>query len=225
MTHSSTNHSAAPSSEQMPDNPGLGLEHAVCYELPMQNAEVSYYPNWLTSKHATHLMHHFIDQLSWYQPTVKLYGKEMKIPRMQAWYGDPDTEYEYSKHLMQPLPWEHRLFKLKEACEQASNTRFNSVLANYYRNGKDSMGMHADDEPELGKQPVIASVSLGQTRRFSFKHIKTKETTRIQLEHGSLLVMKGDTQQYWQHGINKSQTQLGPRLNFTFRSVIPKSLR
>lgn len=218
--------------KQAPENQKRDLEQtslideqAICYELPMQDAQVEYYPNWLTAKHATHLMHYFVEQLQWYQPSVKLYGKEMKIPRLQAWYGDPNTEYEYSKHAMQPLPWDARLHKLKGACEQLTKTQFNSVLANYYRNGNDSMGMHADDEPELGKQAVIASVSLGQARRFTFKHIETKESQRIQLEHGSLLIMKGETQQHWQHGINKSKTQLGSRLNFTFRSVIPTNLR
>jgi len=191
----------------------------------MQDAHVEYYPNWLSSKHASHLMQYFIDKLAWYQPSVKLYGKEMKIPRLQAWYGDLDTEYSYSNHTMQPLQWDSRLFKLKQACEAKCQHSFNSVLANYYRHGNDSMGMHADDEPELGLQAVIASVSLGQARRFTFKHIHTKESQRIQLEHGSLLVMKGSTQQFWQHGINKSKTQLGPRLNFTFRQVIPSHSR
>jgi len=196
---------------------------ASCITLPMENAKVEYYPNWLTHKHAKHLMDYFIKQLQWQQPSIMLYGKERKIPRLQAWYGDPNSQYEYSKLMMQPLPWDTRLANLKLACEQKCNAVFNSVLANLYRNGSDSMGMHSDNEPELGKQAVIASVSLGQTRRLTFKNINTKETHRVGLEHGSLLVMKGDTQQYWQHGINKSRTQLGARLNFTFRQVTPKS--
>lgn len=190
--------------------------------LPMQNAHVEYYPNWLTHKHAKHLMGYFIEQLQWQQPSIVLYGQERKIPRLQAWYGDPDSQYEYSKLMMQPLPWDTRLAKLKYACEQKSGASFNSVLANWYRDGSDSMGMHSDNEPELGTQPVIASVSLGQTRRLTFKNIQTKESHRIGLEHGSLLIMKGDTQQFWQHGINKSRTRLDARLNFTFRYVTPK---
>ena len=222
--HSSL-HSRKGPAEQPAQSNLQGLDHSAVYHLPMQDAQVRYYPNWLSSKHASHLMKYFIEQLHWYQPTVKLYGKEMKIPRLQAWYGDPDTEYEYSKHVMQPLSWDARLHKLKQACEQTTQTSFNSVLANYYRNGNDSMGMHADNEPELGLKPTIASVSLGQTRRFTFKHINSNETQRIALEHGSLLVMQGGTQSFWHHGINKSKTQLGPRLNFTFRSVIPKGQR
>lgn len=190
--------------------------------LPMENAHVEYYPNWLTHKHGKHLMDYFIKHLQWQQPSIVLYGQERKIPRLQAWYGDPDSQYEYSKLKMQPLPWDTRLAKLKSACEQKCGARFNSVLANWYRDGRDSMGMHSDNEPELGAQAVIASLSLGQTRRLSFKNIQTKESHRIGLEHGSLLLMKGDTQKFWQHGINKSQTQLGARLNFTFRYVIPK---
>lgn len=205
-------------------NMGLNYTHNTDahFVLPMQDAEVEYYPNWLTHKHAQHLMTYFIERLQWQQPAITLYGQTRLIPRLQAWYGDPNSQYEYSKLLMQPLPWDSRLHKLKQACEKKCDARFNSVLANYYRNGNDSMGMHADNEPELGHQPIIASVSLGQTRRFTFKHIHSKVTHKIGLEHGSLLIMRGDTQQYWQHGMNKSRTQTGPRLNFTFRSVTPK---
>lgn len=193
--------------------------------LDMPGADVTYYPNWLSHKHAKHLMDYFIANLQWQQPSITLYGKQHLIPRLQAWYGDENTAYEYSKLVMQPLQWDTRLEKLKQACERQCNTKFNSALANWYRSGSDSMGMHADNEPELGSQPIIASVSLGQTRRFSFKHLHTKQSQKIGLEHGSLLVMKGDTQQNWHHGINKSKTQLGPRLNFTFRFVVSKPLQ
>lgn len=189
------------------------------FKLPLKDANVEYVANWLTHKHAKHLMEHFMRSLEWQQPAIRLYGKEHLLPRLQAWYGDPGTEYEYSKLLMKPLPWELRLAKLKEACEQKCNVAFNSVLANWYRDGKDSMGMHADNEAELGSEPTIASVSFGQTRRFIFKNIHTKETYKMLLEHGSLLIMSGDTQKNWHHGINKSKTQHGPRLNFTFRYV------
>ncbi len=198
------------------------LDMSSSFTIPMENGDVTYFPNWLSNKHARHLMDYFIERLQWEQPSLLLYGKLHKIPRLQAWYGDEGTQYEYSKNKMEPLPWEPRLYKLKQACEMSCQTKFNSVLANYYRNGQDSMGMHADDEPELGRQPIIASVSLGQPRRFNFKHKDTKESHKILLEHGSLLVMKGDTQQYWQHGINKSKTQHGARLNFTFRCVLSK---
>lgn len=188
-------------------------------ELPLEDATVRYYPQWLTPKHATSLFKHFLEHLNWQQPSIHLYGKEHLIPRLQAWYGEPDTVYEYSKIKNIPLPWESRLLKLKEACEGICKVQFNSVLANYYRHGQDSMGMHADDEPALGEQPVIASVSLGQARKFSFKHKQSGESYRLQLESGSLLIMSGDTQKNWFHGLNKSRTQTGPRLNFTFRWI------
>lgn len=189
------------------------------YDLPLSGAQVRYYPNWLKAKHASDLFQHFVKQLEWQQPTIRLYGKEHLIPRLQAWYGDPNAQYEYSKMLLKPLDWEPRLFRLKEACEQVAKVEFNSVLANYYRNGQDSMGMHADDEPSLGLEPTIASVSLGQARRFTFKHKETGESHKIQLDHGSLLIMRADTQQNWLHGINKSRTQRDARLNFTFRWI------
>jgi alkylated DNA repair dioxygenase AlkB len=190
--------------------------------LPMQNAHVEYFPNWLTHPQATDLLEYFNNELAWQQASIQLYGKMHKIPRLQAWYGDPNTDYEYSKLKMTPLPWDNRLAKMKQACEQTCGHQFNSALANMYRDGNDSMGMHADNEPELGFEPVIASVSLGQTRRMNFKHIHSKETQRIQLEPGSLLIMKGATQANWQHGINKSKTQVGLRLNFTFRYVVKR---
>lgn len=195
------------------------FDNSHSFTLPLEHGEVVYIPNWLTHKHAKHLMDYFIERLAWEQPSISLYGKLHKIPRLQAWYGDPDTQYEYSKFKMDPLSWEPRLLKLKHACEQASNAKFNSVLANYYRNGQDSMGMHADDEKELGDQPTIASVSLGQQRRIVFKHRISNESHKLLLEHGSLLIMSGDTQKHYLHGINKSKTQVGPRLNFTFRWV------
>lgn len=204
--------------------PNSDIEQQDAYfVLPLENADVKYYPNWLTHKHAKSLMDYFIEQLQWQQPSITLYGQQRLIPRLQAWYGDPDSQYEYSKLLMQPLPWDTRLAKLKQACEQKCEANFNSVLANYYRHGNDSMGMHSDNEPELGQQPVIASVSLGQTRRFTFKNVHSKETYKLGLEHGSLLVMRGNTQQHWHHGLNKSRTQTAPRLNFTFRYVRPNN--
>jgi alkylated DNA repair dioxygenase AlkB len=150
-----------------------------------------------------------------------MFGKSMKVPRLQAWYGDAGTAYTYSGLKMQPLLWEQKLEQLKIYCEQTCETRFNSVLANLYRDGQDSMGMHADDEVELGNEPVIASVSLGQTRQFDFKHRITKAKVRVPLHHGSLLIMRGKTQEHWYHGINKTKRVQQPRLNFTFRYVHP----
>lgn len=188
-------------------------------DLLLPNAQVNIRDLWLSHEDGMSLYSYFYRQLAWQQAHITLYGKQHKIPRLQAWYGDPNTAYKYSGLLMQPLAWDPVLKHLKTLCEETLNVRFNSVLANLYRDGMDSMGMHADDEPELGNNPIIASISLGQTRRFTFKHKQSKESVKIELQHSSLLTMAGQTQKFWQHGMNKSRTQTGPRINFTFRFV------
>ncbi|MDT0593381.1 alpha-ketoglutarate-dependent dioxygenase AlkB family protein [Glaciecola petra] len=190
-------------------------------DLVLPNAKVDVREKWLSHEDGMSLYAYFYRQLAWQQAHITLYGKQHKIPRLQAWYGDPNTAYKYSGLLMQPLAWDPVLKHLKTLCEETLNVCFNSVLANLYRDGSDSMGMHADDEPELGVNPTIASVSLGQTRRFTFKQKQSKESVKIELQHSSLLTMAGQTQTYWQHGMNKSRTQTGPRINFTFRFVHP----
>lgn len=190
-------------------------------QLAMPDADVWLVHDWIKPEIADKLLSHFTQALAWEQPSISMFGKSMKVPRLQAWYGDAGTAYTYSGLKMQPLPWEQKLKQLKVYCEQTCETRFNSVLANLYRDGQDSMGMHADDEVELGQEPVIASVSLGQTRQFDFKHRVTKERVRVPLHHGSLLIMRGKTQEKWHHGINKTKRVQQPRMNFTFRYVHP----
>jgi len=187
--------------------------------LDMQDADVEYIANWLNPDLADKLFSHFSADLAWQEAHIAMFGRQVKIPRLQAWYGDPDAVYKYSGLQMQPVAWTPNLLTLKHRCEHECGVKFNSVLANLYRSGSDSMGFHSDNEPELGNQPVIASVSLGQARNFDFKHTNTQEKVRLVLEHGSLLVMSGDTQRYWQHGINKTKRTAQPRINFTFRSV------
>ena len=191
-------------------------------QLAMVDADVRYYPHWLDGAQADHYLRLCEAQLPWSQDYIKVYGREVKIPRLQAWIGDPEAQYTYSQLQMQPHPWCAPLDEIKTLCEQTCQTTFNSVLANWYRDGQDSMGMHSDDEPELGHQPVIASVTLGTTRRFIFKHKRTGEKEIVELQHGSLLVMQGMTQQCWQHGINKSNTVHGGRINLTYRYVHPQ---
>ena len=187
--------------------------------LPLLGGDATLFRSCLGFSDAQALFTYFHDNLAWQQASIQLFGKRQIIPRLQAWYGDANTAYRYSGLLMQPLAWDPIVLHIKHLCEQHCNTRFNSVLANLYRNGEDSMGMHADDEPELGNSPIIASFSLGQTRRFSFKNKQSKETYRIDLAQGDLLVMSGDTQKNWLHGMNKSRTQTGPRINLTYRFV------
>jgi len=163
-----------------------------------------------------------VAESDWRQDAIRLYGREMRQPRLHAWYGEPEAVYTYSGLRNVPLPWTPLLAELRGIVEGAAGARFNSVLLNLYRDGRDSMGMHCDDEPELGRQPVIASLSLGATRTFILRHRREKglKPVRVPLGEGDLLVMRGDTQANWAHGINKA-AQAGARLNLTFRQIIP----
>lgn len=188
--------------------------------LEMSDADVSYVPAFLQQADADVHFNDLLHNLAWRQDHIKLYGREVLIPRLQAWYGEPEAEYQYSGLLMRPLSWTDSLRSLKQQCEEHCQSSFNSVLANLYRDGRDSMGMHSDDEPELGPQPVIASLSLGEERDFRFKHKRTGERVQVCLAHGSLLVMKGQTQANWQHGMNKTKRSIGERINLTFRYIL-----
>jgi alkylated DNA repair dioxygenase AlkB len=159
-----------------------------------------------------------IDETAWRAETVTVYGKRHLQPRLTAWHGD--RGYTYSGLTLVPQPWTPLLLEIRAAVEAASDQHFNSVLLNYYRDGRDSMGMHSDDEPELGPQPVIASVSFGEERQFILRHKASRETLKMPLASGSLLVMRGPTQHFWQHGINKSARAMGPRVNLTFRNIL-----
>ena len=187
--------------------------------LPLPDADVTYYPGWLSADQASVIKQQLEGELDWHQDTIKIYGKLVKIPRLQAWHGDPDAQYSYSGLSMTPAPWTSTLSDLRQQLAKQCQAAFNSVLANWYRHGQDSMGMHADDEPELGKHPVIASVTLGQARPFVLMHKQSKSKSKVMLEHGSLLVMKGTTQQFYQHGIAKTARQIDDRINLTFRYI------
>ncbi|MFC5510877.1 alpha-ketoglutarate-dependent dioxygenase AlkB family protein [Massilia jejuensis] len=156
-------------------------------------------------------------QTPWREESVVVYGKRHLQPRLSAWYGD--ASYTYSGLRLAPLPWTALLLEIRAAVETVCGQRFNSVLLNRYRNERDSMGMHSDDEPELGAEPVIASLSYGTTRTFILRHKRNKQTLRLPLEDGSLLLMSGQLQRHWVHGINKSTRPLGERLNLTFRYI------
>lgn len=163
-----------------------------------------------------------IAETPWQQREITLWGKTRLQPRLTAWYGDSGKHYTYSGIRHAPLPWTKLLLELKTQVEHHSGEHFNSVLLNYYRNEHDSMGMHSDDEPELGPEPVIASLSLGEERTLCFKH-KTRrdlQRYRLRLPSGSLLLMRGQTQAHWQHGIDKERKPCGPRINLTFRSIV-----
>jgi len=162
-----------------------------------------------------------IGDTAWRQEQITVYGKPYLQPRLSAWFGD--LGYGYSGIRLQPLPWTSLLQQLRQRVEGLTGCEFNSVLLNYYRDGNDSMGLHSDNERELGRRPAIASLSLGATRDFVLKHRFRKDlkTVKLPLAAGSLLLMQGDTQQYWRHGINKLRRACGPRINLTFRKIIP----
>ena len=190
--------------------------------ISLPDADLLLYPSiGLTDKQA--MLSRLIAETPWQQDEISVYGKRHLQPRLTAWYGDPGAQYSYSGIDMQPLAWTTALRELKAAVETSCGQTFNSVLLNYYRDGRDSMGMHSDDEPELGPEPVIASLSLGEERAIHFKHKTRKDlsTAKISLPDGSLLVMSGRTQRYWRHGLNKLSKTCGPRINLTFRQIIP----
>lgn len=157
----------------------------------------------------------------WRQDTIKRGRKERQLPRLTLWFGNSGKNYSYSGIRMKPLPWNGPLLTIKQTVDAEAGVKFNSVLLNLYRNGSDSVAWHSDDEPELGKNPIIASVSLGATRRFVLKHKREKRLPKIELElsHGSLLLMRGPTQHHWVHAVPKSKISVGPRLNLTFRII------
>ena len=156
--------------------------------------DIDWQPDWLDPDTASDLMAALIDEVRWQQDTMTTPGGRVPLPRLTAWQGEPDAVYVYSGIRNVPQPWTPAVAELKTRAEEASKVRFNSVLLNRYRTGHDSMGWHADKERELGPEPVIASVSLGTTRSFEFRHARTHATHTLPLSHGSLLVMRGRTQ-------------------------------
>ncbi|MBS0481801.1 MAG: alpha-ketoglutarate-dependent dioxygenase AlkB [Proteobacteria bacterium] len=162
-----------------------------------------------------------IDQTIWRQEAVRIYGKVHDQPRLVALYADAGKRYDYSGIAMHPLPWTDLLREIKRRIEDCTEATFNAVFLNLYRDHNDSMGFHSDDERELGKNPVIASLTFGTTRTFVLKHkfLKNLPTVKVSLEAGTVLLMKGPTQHNWKHGINKQATPCGPRINLTFRTL------
>jgi alkylated DNA repair dioxygenase AlkB len=189
--------------------------------LSMPDLEATLYSNLFDVEESERLFQALAQTIFWSQETITLFGKQHLVPRLVAWYGDRGKVYTYSGITHQPHAWTDTLLAIKARVEAVSQTSFNSVLLNLYRNGQDSMGWHSDDEPELGPNPTIASVSLGGTRRFQLRHRYRKELrTVIDLTDGSLLLMKGPTQHFWQHQIPKTRQVVEPRINLTFRTIV-----
>jgi len=168
-----------------------------------------------------------LDELPWQPDIVRLFGKTHVTTRQVVWMGERDADYQYSGHKRQTVPWSNAVFHVKQQIEQAlANigvvTDFNTCLLNYYPSGADGMGYHADDEKELGHQPIIASLSLGATRKFVFKHKKTQDKVELHLESGQLIVMHGATQNFWKHTVTKTKAVATGRISLTFRHMLTR---
>ena len=192
--------------------------------LDVEDAEISIARQIDLGESANDLLDELIKATPWRHEAITVYGKKHMQPRLIAWYGDPGQKYSYSGIALEPLPWTNTLSRIRWVIQDFVGEQFNSVLLNYYRDHRDSMGFHSDDEKELGPTPIIASLSLGATRTFVLKH-KTRpglKPVRLELSPGSLLLMKGITQKNWKHGIDKQTKPCGPRVNLTFRRIFGK---
>ncbi|GAA4853952.1 alpha-ketoglutarate-dependent dioxygenase AlkB [Luteimonas vadosa] len=204
-------------------------------ELP--DAEIALDRAWLPEPEADALFQALLDTVPWQVHRIRLFGREVDSPRLSCWIGDPDASYRYSGRRYEPHPWPPALEPVRERLSVACGAGFNGVLANLYRDGRDAMGWHRDDERDLGPQPVIASLSLGAARRFLLKKtsgVRTPHRPRagsekksgrppdaaLELGHGSLLVMRGATQCNYRHALPRTRKPVGPRINLTFRQVL-----
>lgn len=188
--------------------------------LHLPDAELGLRAAWLDPATAQQWFAQLVAETPWQQPQIQLYGRRHPLPRLVACYGDDEASYRYSGLIHRPLPWTPLLAEIRQRLCESLGQPLNGVLLNYYRDGQDSMGWHSDDEAELGRNPLVASLNLGGTRRFD---LRRKGYSRIEhsllLEAGSLLVMSGPTQHYWQHQVAKTRRPCAPRLNLTFRLI------
>lgn len=194
------------------DNPKSGLTK-------IKNGEYLFYPDFFSKAESDLHLQSLIKDIDWKQESMNMYGKQVNFPRLTAWYGDNDKPYSFSGITLEPKTWTKELIEIKEKIEPISNVVFNSVLLNLYRSGNDSISWHTDSEKELGNNPVIASVNFGATRNFQLRHNETKEKIEIELTHGSLLIMQGELQHFWQHQVPKTSKIVNERINLTFRVI------
>jgi alkylated DNA repair dioxygenase AlkB len=188
--------------------------------IKMQDADLLYHPTFYTKSESDKIFKTLLETIEWKQDKIMMYGKEILLPRLSAWYGDSDKPYTYSGITLNPLPWTDELLQIKERIEKVANVKFSSVLINRYRNGQDYVGWHTDAEKELGKNPVIGSVNFGATRKFQLRRIDNhSEKFEVELKHGTFLLMHGSTQHFWQHQVPKTAVKIGERLNLTFRVI------
>ena len=186
----------------------------------LPDADIEYIEGLYSVEEATELFTVLQQSLYWRHDDIRMFGKIMKVPRLQAWYSDNGLTYRYSNMTLASKPWTATLAILKKRISDYCQHDFNAVLANLYRDQRDSVSWHSDDEAELGNMPIIASLSLGAARDFQLKHIDYKEKLTLSLSTGSLLIMRGDTQRYWQHCVPKRAKEIEARINLTFRKII-----
>jgi alkylated DNA repair dioxygenase AlkB len=193
----------------------------VCDYPGLPDADVALFSGCFGDEESTRILDRLLSETHWQQDYLTFYGKEIPLPRLTAWYGDRGSNYTYSHISMKPHPWTELLLTIKARVEAVSGAEYNSVLLNLYRCGADGVSWHQDNEPELGEDPVIASVSFGATRIFQMRHLIRKDVPRVDIPlfDGSLLVMRGSTQRFWKHQIPKTRKPVGARVNLTFRHI------
>lgn len=209
----------------IPDDLGFSWrwsEPLNAFFIRIPDGELIFSESFFTRKFSDRCVEYFqsYDNIDWQQDHIKMYGRQIPLPRLTAWFGDEGSDYSYSGIAMKANGWNKALLIIKHRIESVFKDQFNSVLLNWYRNGEDHQGWHADDEQELGENPVIASVNFGETRDFVLRRNddKSKKLT-IPLSHGSLLIMKGEVQSFWQHSVPKRKRVVGSRFNLTFRAI------
>jgi alkylated DNA repair dioxygenase AlkB len=198
----------------------LSLRPTEPLRLDLPDADVRLWPQALQRDAADALLAGLLQDVPWQTEDILIFGERRRVPRLVSWHGDPGTAYSYSGTAHEPLPWTPQLLQMRDQVQKLTGHVFNSVLLNLYRNGQDSMGWHADDEPELGRDPAIASVSLGATRRFKLRHRRRPEAAiTLDLAHGDVLLMAGATQHTYVHSVPKTARPAGERINLTWRWV------
>lgn len=188
--------------------------------IALDGAELRYWPHFYSASEAERLFRLIRAETPWEQSRIRIAGREIAIPRLNAWYGDKGADYSYSGVRLATQPWTETLHRVKSAVENVTATSFNSALLNLYHNHSDSVDWHSDDEPELGVKPVVASLSLGEARWFEMRRRDNhRRRFKLLLSEGSLLLMCGDFQGLWQHRVGKEKAPCGERINITFRTV------
>lgn len=188
--------------------------------IKLQDAELLYHPCFFNKTESDRIFKTLLETIAWKQDKIMMYGRELLLPRLSAWYGDNNKPYTYSGITLNPLPWTDELLQIKEKIEAEAKVKFSSVLINRYRDGQDYVGWHTDAEKELGINPVIGSVNFGATRKFQLRRIDDhKKKFEVELKHGTFLIMQASTQHFWQHQVPKTATKIGERINLTFRVI------